>query len=177
MLSLFVEVQEFFQAITWGPVTAIIGILYLLLFFSILYFLLVMAPLVIYSKEWPQVTGKIIKNELKRRDAEGSIEGTRTTHYSAELEYLYPIKGKEFSSKKIKLFKNDIISRKFNQGILDKYPKGASVKVFYNPKKPSFAILETGGGARLLVIITLLILGFGAMTAFLMDNLVQIKIR
>lgn len=80
----FDEIQEIFQTITAWPIIGWpIVIIYLLLFCSILYYLLVMAPLVISSKNWPNVTGKIIKSELENRGTRDNIEGTYTMEYSA----------------------------------------------------------------------------------------------
>jgi hypothetical protein len=169
--SFFIEVQEIFQTINLDPITVIVGILFLLSFFSILYYLFVIAPLVISSKKWPHVTGKIINNDLKSRGTK-NIDEAYTIKYSVELEYSYQINGKNYSSRKIRLFEKDHpISKAFNLGFLDKYPKGANVKVFYNPKKPSVAVLETGGITRLIVIIILLMLSLGALTALLMNKI------
>lgn len=166
--SLIVGVQEIFQTIIWDPVTVIIGILFLLSFFSILYYLFVIAPLVLSSKKWPHVTGKIIKSRLESRGTTDPNDGVYTIEYCAELEYSYQIKGKHFFSRKINLFKNGYSIRKKSTGILDKYPRGTSVKVFYNPKKPSIAVLETGGVTRLIIIIISLMITVGVMTALLM---------
>ena len=84
------------------------------------------------SSEWPQVTGKVTKSLVV-----GDI---------FDLRYVFQVDGKEYSSKRI-----DYAAGRSNwRGSLrssqsaKKYPLGKEVTVYYDPSKPSRAVLIKG---------------------------------
>ena len=86
------------------------------------------------SKSWPTVEGIITSSEVARH-----------SKYVPEIRYSYMIDSVEFSSEKISLsptaqykYKDDAAK------ITDKYPANTKVKVYYDPNRFDFALLEPG---------------------------------
>lgn len=82
------------------------------------------------------VTGTIVQSEVER------FHDKRTTYYSYAISYRYAVNGREYTSNVVSYAnvcrgQMDII-----QPVLDKYPKGRKVPVYYAPRSPDFAVLE-----------------------------------
>lgn len=77
------------------------------------------------------------------RDEDGDIKTT----YGATIQYKYFVDGQEFQGNR-RTFSNVRTSSVRNtEKILDRYPPGGSVGVFYDPDDPSSSVLEPGVGA------------------------------
>jgi hypothetical protein len=91
---------------------------------------------------WPSVQGKIKTSHLGVGRGEDPTPG-------AYVSYTYAIEGTTYEGWGISPgFRMN--SRRIAKGIVKRYPRGADVTVYYNPKKPSHAYLENG--ARSLVV-------------------------
>lgn len=103
---------------------------------------------------WKKAEGKIIKSKLKKDSSTISYDT-----YLPDIEYEYTVKGKKFVGNRI--FINDFESDKNTiQRLIDKFPEGSKVKVFYNPFRPSESILlrsyHSGMFIQLLVFFSML---------------------
>jgi hypothetical protein len=114
------------------------------------------------TRRWPTASGAVISAEVKKETSIGlraaidrpirSPDG-----YHAVVNYKYSVGQKEFQS-------NRIIHNPVGAGVyfsdhipnesIKKYHPGKSVTVFYNPKKPEYAILEPGMTLPLTSLIT-----------------------
>ena len=94
------------------------------------------------SSNWPTVLGSITKSEL---DADTDSDGTT---YSADIEYEYAVNGDAYLGE-IVWFGDGYSSsaRHSHQDIVDRYPVGAQVNVYYKPDDPFIAVLEPGAVA------------------------------
>ena len=110
------------------------------------------------SKRWPATDGRILSSEVTSHRSLDS-DGTHTTMYEPAIQYEYNAKGQRYQSKEIGFGGIDgTSSTDFADGIVAKYPMGSAVQVFYNPAKPSEAVLEHSGAGCNMV----LLLIFGA---------------
>lgn len=95
------------------------------------------------SVNWPSAAGKILSSEQeKRTSTEGKGNSKKSkTYYVAVINYEYQVDGKIYTSNRIGFHgQSDVCSN----ALVNKYPKGKSVSVFYCPKNPEEAVLETG---------------------------------
>jgi len=110
------------------------------------------------SKRWPMTDGRILSSEVTSHRSLDS-NGTHTTMYEPAVQYEYNANGQRYQSKEIGFGGVAAASMpSFAEGVVAKYPVGNSVQVFYNPAKPSEAVLEHSGAGCNMV----LLLIFGA---------------
>jgi hypothetical protein len=128
------------------------------------------------SKDWPTTEGKIIDSSVeyeKRPRKPGESGPSKKKDYRAKISYEYwvdevaltgsriaYVKEMSFQLKADGLLgtqKSDTrsiersIARVRAQGIVDRYPKGKIVSVFYKPDNPKLCVLEPGLGLQAFV--------------------------
>jgi hypothetical protein len=92
----------------------------------------------IATKSWTKTTAIVVTSEVKRgNNSKGAPK------YSPEITYYYQIGAMEYTSKKYSSTTARGQSQWARQ-IVDKYPSGAEVAVYYNPKKVNESVLATG---------------------------------
>ncbi|WP_230411843.1 DUF3592 domain-containing protein [Denitromonas iodatirespirans] len=119
------------------------------------------------SRKWPSVSGEVVRSELSKKTTRGT--GTTVSKvYEALVEYSYMIGGKSFTSRRIEFLYLRSNSESFHQKLLSHYPLGAQVQVFYNPDKPSEAVLKPGisSGGWFLVAFLAIVLSVLGITIF-----------
>jgi Protein of unknown function (DUF3592) len=116
----------------------------------------------IRTEHWP-VTDAVIQSAHQE-----SHSGDHGTTYSAEVTYTYQVSAANYTGRKISIGAMSSSSQ-YAQKILDRYPVGKKVAVYYSPTDPAEAVLETGihGG-------TWICLGVG--TAFGLAGLMFLQI-
>lgn len=102
------------------------------------------------SKSWPTVPGKVISSTVDSRQSSESISKNRSREvkvYYAEVLYEYTVNGKTRSSNDI-AYGGYSLSKDPSQAseIVNKYPGGSQVVVYYSPSHPATAVLEPGIG-------------------------------
>jgi energy-coupling factor transporter transmembrane protein EcfT len=97
------------------------------------------------SKTWPTVDGVVTLSEIERQTStsgDGADKKT-TVQYSPKIVYRYQIDGQNYEGTRI-----SFASESGNaQQIVSNYPKGKSVRVYYNPGKHKQAVLVPGSGS------------------------------
>ncbi len=95
------------------------------------------------SVNWPSAPGNIIRSEKeKHTTTEKSGSSKReVTYYLAAIDYEYQVGGKSYRSNRIAY---EGQNRNQTVALLNRYPKGKSVEVFYDPDDPEEAVLERG---------------------------------
>ena len=86
------------------------------------------------SADWPVVPGKIVTSEVTSHTDEDG------TTYSADIEYVYTVKGIEHRSDVVVIGGHPYGA----QGAVSRYPLGKTVSVSYDPGKARRAVLEPG---------------------------------
>ena len=94
--------------------------------------------------------------------------GRRSSIPYPDVRYSYQVLGREYEANKI--MPGAEIGGSGAQKVIDRYPVGAQVTVFYNPQNPYEAVLEKKGPAPwimllLLVIINVVLFGMAALLA------------
>lgn len=64
--------------------------------------------------------------------------------YRGVVQYRYKVGSVEYSGSRLSFGRTHLAVQDAWQKVIDAYPAGKSVDVFYDPKDPSFAILEPG---------------------------------
>ena len=93
------------------------------------------------SQAWPaapgQITGAVV-HSFQRRDNEGDV----TTFYEPRVDYAYTIAGQALTGKRIEFGAAASTNRAKAEQVLSRYTPGAAVEVYYNPARPTDAVLE-----------------------------------
>ena len=99
------------------------------------------------SLGWPTVTGRIVDSRLIQTS---DAEGDNTT---ASVTYTYAAGGLALQGNRVS------IGGRNPCAVIAKYPAGTDVQVFYDPNKPSSAVLEPGGsGMQFLLALAIIII-------------------
>ncbi len=95
------------------------------------------------SLSWPTVPGTVEKSnvEYQRGDKGG---GT----YHAVIRYVYTVGGVKHSGDRVAYGDYGSSDSSHAQGVVDEYPKGKAVKVYYLPENPGECLLEPGVKAQ-----------------------------
>jgi len=85
------------------------------------------------AASWPAADGVIIKSELEDSDGESSVR----------ITYRYTVNGRNFESSQFSFtaVANDLPAKKRR---VAQYPVGQHAQVYYDPQKPTTAVLERG---------------------------------
>lgn len=89
------------------------------------------------SASWPSTSGVIDRAEM------GSNSDDDGVTYSADVTYHYEVGGTSYTGTRLS-FGTMSASSDYARRILDRYPVGATVRVYYSPDDPASAVLETG---------------------------------
>lgn len=89
------------------------------------------------AQSWPSTTGEVLKSRVQ-------VSGGDHTTVSPYVLYHYQMGGMDFSGTQIRagdqFFQSYTSSQSYD--VVDKYPVGSKVTVYYNPKDPTQAALE-----------------------------------
>ncbi len=121
------------------------------------------------SKNWPSVSGTIIKSSIiQKREWDSKKKKYKNTFYP-NLQYTYGVNGVNYVGSRITFSDYASNSRKAIRKILRKYPNGAQVKVYYNPKNPAKSVLEKrlGIGGYMLFLVSVMFFIGGLLLLFL----------
>lgn len=119
---------------------------------------------VVQSRNWQTTTGKVLDNSVQGRDSWDS-DGRYTRLYNSEVVYSFEVGRQQYISDRVAL--GGTVRSSVNRSVptsvistLGKYPKGANVKVYYNPKNPADCALELrANGLWLVLFVALVFIG------------------
>jgi len=116
----------------------------------------------ICSKSWPSTTGTIIQSELVEEWSETFPLGGFDSYWMPKITYTYIVDGEKLQGNRIN-FSSSFSLQLSAQRVVNRYPLNSKVKVYYNPRNPSDAVLKPGStvGMYCLIIggVALIILG------------------
>ncbi len=84
---------------------------------------------------WSTTDGVIEVSEIRQ---------FRFSSANVQIGYSYLVNGKRYGSSRISTLDESFDDVRFAMEVADRYPVGQAVSVSYNPRDPSFAILEPG---------------------------------
>ena len=96
------------------------------------------------SRNWLATQGRITFASIDTRRS--TDEDGTSTSYGAAILYSYHVSGQEFQGARRTFSDVRTSSIKRAQRILERYPQGSSVTVYYHPEDPSLSVLEPGVG-------------------------------
>ncbi len=91
------------------------------------------------SGDWPSTKGKVVKAEM-----EVSSDLQYGTTYGADVVFKYHVDDRDYVGNKVSFDQYGSGDSSHVRGILNRYPVGSEVDVFYNPENPALAVLEPG---------------------------------
>ncbi|MBD3270157.1 DUF3592 domain-containing protein, partial [Candidatus Peregrinibacteria bacterium] len=117
----------------------IVGILFMIIGASTLYFSLGEVFSAYNSENWQNAPGKVIVSEVVRDvDSDGDIS------YRTDVLYQYQVEGKQFTGNTIYFGKMDNSNPGEANRIITDYPEGSEVKIYYDPDDPNISTLIPG---------------------------------
>ncbi|MDP2924523.1 MAG: DUF3592 domain-containing protein [Candidatus Omnitrophota bacterium] len=116
---------------------------YFIFFFGIIWVsgMLYIAIMGLRSKSWPLTTGKIIASDVRKKVSGGR---RRTVSYQPYVLYEYYVGGNQMQSEQLAFGDRLQTSEKKAQKIIESYPAGKNVPVYYNPQKHTQSVLVAG---------------------------------
>jgi hypothetical protein len=124
------------------------------------------------GKLWARTTGKITVSRLSRPASPGKGDETATT---VDVRYQYRAGDKDFEGNRIRFGGHAGMSALAADEIAAKYPLGATVDVYYDPKTPSHAALESRNKSNVAALVAFLV-AFTAISAVLVAHSVAGKV-
>lgn len=97
-----------------------------------------MAQNALKSKSWPSVDGVITVSNFSSHTSDNS------TTYGADIAYDYTIEGIKYTGNKATFGDYSSSDPSHARGIVNRYPVGQIVKVYYDPVSPQTSVLEPG---------------------------------
>jgi hypothetical protein len=91
------------------------------------------------SASWPSAQGQIVNSYVSHStDSEGGDS------YSPEVTFEYTVNDQRYQDTRIKFGENSYSSNNRAQEVVNRYPIGQTVAVYYDPAEPETAVLEPG---------------------------------
>lgn len=90
------------------------------------------------SSNWPTVTGQVINSTVSENsDSDG-------TTYGADVYFEYRVNDQQYGSDTVSFGQFSSSDYGHARNIVNRYPEGTQVEVYYNPEDPETAVLEPG---------------------------------
>lgn len=115
------------------------------------------------STNWPNVMGTITQSDIEKSLVRVKFQGMKES-YKARVKYSYSVESRTYFGDKVALYTaNASTDPALANGLVAKYPVGKSVQIYYDPREPSVAVLETGstGDNVFFFVLALVCLAFG----------------
>jgi len=110
------------------------------------------------SKKWPRAAGTVTASTLEKLPE-------HRRRYRAALQYSYRVGGNEYQSGRVFWGGNEG-REKHMASVVETYPTGSNVRIFYDPKNPAEAVLDPiqNSGSRQVVLYALAMITLGLFT-------------
>jgi hypothetical protein len=95
------------------------------------------------SQTWPDTQGTITSSYIHKQWTRDSKSRSRA-HYYPKVSYRYTVGGKSYSCNRIAFGGESGGKRGRAKKVVDRYPSGKKVTVYYNPQDPQVAVLKAG---------------------------------
>jgi Protein of unknown function (DUF3592) len=107
------------------------------------------------GKFWSKASGKIVAATVSRPQVIASDDNDDDN--TVEIRYRYRVGDKDFESTRVKFGGHAAMSQIAADQLVARYPQGAGVDVYYDPKTPSHAVLEPGNKSNPAALIVFLV--------------------
>lgn len=133
---------------------------------NLVYALLKARRRIVGAGNWPRVTGTVVTASVSAPKAAGGGEGATAT---VEVRYRYRVGDTDYEGKRIRFGSPARMAAMAADAIAARYPPGATIDVFYNPKTPSQAVLEPGNSSNVTALVAFLVV-FAVISAVLVAH-------
>jgi uncharacterized protein DUF3592 len=98
------------------------------------------------SADWPSIQGAVTSSDVEtRRETTGTGSEARTKiKYAPIVHYSYEVDGREHAASRISYGGFTSSSSRSARRVVNRYPVGAEVAIYYDPGDPGTAVLEPG---------------------------------
>lgn len=114
-----------------------------------------MQPIIDYTRSlsWPQTEGEILRSGVV------VVEGDDSISYHPSADYRYVVNGEPYRGDRLFFGSqwNGPVERPA-QRIVDRYPEGQPITVFYDPANPSESVVERRLGTGVIVVFPIMVL-------------------
>lgn len=90
------------------------------------------------SADWPTTQGEVVLSNVREDSDDDGVT------YHAEISYEYVVADREYVSDQVSFGQYGSSDHSHAAEIVNRYPEGRRVRVFYNPEDPETAVLEPG---------------------------------
>lgn len=96
------------------------------------------------AENWPTVEGVVVSAEIERHRSTRSDGSRSNRRYSPDITYRYQIYGDVYENDRVMFAQYSSNTERGIRPIVDRYPEGSRVTVYYHPRKPELSVLEPG---------------------------------
>lgn len=111
------------------------------------------------SQNWPSVPGMVVESAVRQVNSQDA-EGDTDIRYAPQVVYEYTVDAHPYRSSQMSFGPTQTHQRRTDaEAIMQRYPVGAAVAVYYDPQNPGQAVLErsaAGNSAMFIIGIALL---------------------
>lgn len=144
-------------------------IVYVILWLVALYFVFFTIPKALKTNHWISTTATVFENKLVKAQRTHSRTHKQIIVYSAKVRYEYQVDDQTYKGITQKLAKKGDNGEKIHKALLEQYPVGAALPVYYNPNAPEISTTQQGITILQLVIGGLLLLGIAWLTLLILE--------
>lgn len=96
------------------------------------------------TAEWPETHGVVVSSQMKDSYLRRRGGAARRTYYKFHIDYRYSVDGTEYRSERFSFSTNYLGEPEKVRFYNDNYGQGQTIKVYYNPARPSESVLIQG---------------------------------
>jgi len=96
------------------------------------------------SASWPQVKGTVLTSEVETSTITNRSDHTSFLWYAADVAYEYSVDGTTYACHTVSFGQGGSRNPEHARQIVNRYPEGKQVQVYYDPARPEVAVLEPG---------------------------------
>lgn len=144
-------------------------ILYLALWLLAIYFIVFSIPKALKTNSWQETTANVFENKLVKSQRTHSRTHRQITVYSAKVKYEYDVNGTIHKGVSQKLAKRADNGAKIHKALLEQYPVGSDLTIYYDPAAPELSTLQKGITGLHLILGGLLFLGIGWFSLLILE--------
>jgi Protein of unknown function (DUF3592) len=113
--------------------------------------LCLIVPIWIFISNWHDFKGAYLIDRDQLTATQGEILSStiytskgrkRSTYYHYSIKYQFAYNGRVYRSDEVTFNSDYSLSAEFAEGFIERYQQGKDVTVYFDPKDPSFSVLE-----------------------------------
>lgn len=119
-------------------------IVYAILWLLAGYFVFISIPKALKTQSWVEANAHVIENKLIKAQRTHSRTHKQIIVYSAKVRYEYQANNLSYKGITQKLAKREKNGKKIHKAMLEQYPIGATLPIYYNPNDQQQSVTQKG---------------------------------